>query len=100
MSFFSPEDARALLRNWERLNAELLTLPIEGVQELLEEAVRLKRGKQLVERVYMRYSRLRRIAEVKALLDDGVLPWKHQRQLTSKLKASSSAPITHLLRQE
>lgn len=99
MAFFAEEDAKKLLRNWERLNEELLSLPIEGVQELLQYAVKLKRGKILLHRIYMRYSRLRRKIEVKDLLETGHLPW-HQRRprSTSKLKPLDPDLLTHLLR--
>jgi hypothetical protein len=72
--FFDREDAHALLRNWVRLNKELMALPIEGVQELLAYAIELDRGEQLILRLHQRYNRLRRLKEWE-LLKKGVLPW-------------------------
>lgn len=86
--YFAEEDAKALLRNWIRLNNELMTLPIEAVRELLEYAVSFRRGSQLVLRLYMRYNRLRRMVEVHGLRK-GVLPWNVGNRQSSTLKRSA-----------
>ena len=73
----------ALLSNWQRLNAELLTLSCSGVLYLLEQEVVGAKRPHFILRLFGRYNRLRYTEQRDQLLR-GEVPWQtpewHARQ--------------------
>ena len=72
----APEDAEALLKDWIKLNKDLMSLPISAVQQLLELEINGNRRPQVVMRLYGRFNRLREQGEKSKLLSGGELPWR------------------------
>jgi hypothetical protein len=66
----------ALLKDWQRLNTELMSLSASGVTTLLEAEVTGRCRPSWIVRIYGRYSRLRHDAEQSQLLR-GIVPWRN-----------------------
>lgn len=67
-------DEEHLLGNWLLLNSDILELPELAVRQLLRRAIAEKRRKQVVLRLYARFSRLRMLRERDALITRGAMP--------------------------
>ncbi len=76
-SYFVEEDVKAMLSSWMKMNEDLLSLPLEAVQQLLEAEVKGQKRLNFVLRLYGRFNRLRSVSERSALLN-GAIPWETQ----------------------
>lgn len=72
----APEDVEELLTNWVKLNKDILDLPFSAVQQLLAAEAHGRRRYQVMQRLYGRFSKLRRDHEQQELFTFPFrLPW-------------------------
>jgi hypothetical protein len=65
--YLAPEDVESLLSSWERLNKDLMGLPLPAVAQLLTAETFGLRRPRVIQRLYGRFHKLRAQKELEAL---------------------------------